>query len=172
MTGGYTSHYTTTDLVGLAYNPYNSQLTIQCHRPRPFRCVCVPPHMLTHCNSSTGTLCVLVGVKCHVCVLPAWCAYRSLGRFLPKQWSDNAGVSVVACYLRGTLIYQIVHAQVACGPLAQWIRRRPPEPEIPGSSPGRVNAYILQQQGKGLLASNQLRGRELNPGHPRDRRIY
>ena len=24
------------------------------------------------------------------------------------------------------------------GPLAQWIRRRPPEPEIPGSSPGRV----------------------------------
>ena len=41
MTGGYTSHYTTTDLVGLAYNAYNSQLTIQCHRPRPFRCVCV-----------------------------------------------------------------------------------------------------------------------------------
>ena len=25
------------------------------------------------------------------------------------------------------------------GPLAQWIRRRPPEPEIPGSSPGWVN---------------------------------
>ena len=24
------------------------------------------------------------------------------------------------------------------GPLAQWIRRRPPEPEIPGSSPGRI----------------------------------
>ena len=29
-------------------------------------------------------------------------------------------------------------AQFAHGPLAQWIRRRPPEPEIPGSSPGRI----------------------------------
>ena len=27
------------------------------------------------------------------------------------------------------------------GPLAQWIRRRPPEPEIPGSSPGRINFF-------------------------------
>ena len=28
------------------------------------------------------------------------------------------------------------------GPLAQWIRRRPPEPEIPGSSPGRVKCLF------------------------------
>ena len=31
-----------------------------------------------------------------------------------------------------------VFRQGSIGPLAQWIRRRPPEPEIPGSSPGRI----------------------------------
>ena len=32
-----------------------------------------------------------------------------------------------------TRYFEYVH-----GPLTYWIRRRPPEPEIPGSSPGRV----------------------------------
>ena len=31
---------------------------------------------------------------------------------------------------------------VAEGPLAYWIRRQPPEPEIPGSSPGRSRASL------------------------------
>ncbi len=34
-----------------------------------------------------------------------------------------------------------VCARESRGPLAQWIRRRPPEPERPGSSSGRVNAF-------------------------------
>ena len=38
--------------------------------------------------------------------------------------------------MRSTAFAQF--AQFAHGPLAQWIRRRPPEPEIPGSSPGRI----------------------------------
>ena len=37
------------------------------------------------------------------------------------------------------------------GPLAQWIRRRPPELEIPGSSPGRINLNHYMSKGAGKL---------------------
>ena len=35
--------------------------------------------------------------------------------------------------------------------MAQWIRRRPPEPEIPGSSPGRVTSFCSDTKCMGAL---------------------
>ena len=87
-------------------------------------------------------------IRARVCAAESSCLNSSLSQIAPT--CSKLGALALPRCPEGNLYSAGAHGVIrgpstrssnstGSGPLAEWIRRRPSEPEIPGSSPGRIS---------------------------------